>query len=110
VNYIDKKGATLLTYSICGFILIAIFTGCNSRSINWQHPTKLESLWSIDILDCKRKAENFLAHQLDIENDSNFNERTDLKTQFAAHEARKRHRSYFTNCLSEKGYLQVSFK
>jgi len=46
--------------------------------------------------------------QLDIESDSSFRNRDELQTQFATYDARKNRYSYFTNCLSGKGYRRIS--
>jgi hypothetical protein len=97
-----------VAFTICALVLMASLTACSAGSANWQHPSKPKNKWSADISDCKSRASTLIARQMDIDSDSSFRERDDLQVQFAAHDARKKRYSYFTNCLSGKGYRQVS--
>ena len=95
---------------VCALVLTTTVTACTSQSANWQHPNKPKDKWSADISACKSQASSLIARQLDIDADSNFRSRDDLQVQFAAHDARKKRYAYFTNCLTGKGYRQVSGK
>ena len=104
------KRTPLTVTLIGGFALMIVLSACSSSSTNWQHPTKPKDKWSADISSCKSQASRLLARQLDIDSDSNFRESDDLQTQFASYDARKKRYSYFTNCLSGKGYQKLSGK
>jgi hypothetical protein len=109
-NEISKNRTSRIAIIVGGLVLAATVTACSSQSANWQHPNKPKDKWSADISACKRQASNLIARQLDIDADSNFSNKGDLQVQFAAHDARKKRYGYFTNCLSGKGFRQVSGK
>jgi len=106
--YATRTSKTLLTMG--AFLAMTALTACSSGSANWQHYSKPKNAWSADISACKSHASSLLNRQLDIDGDSNFRTRDDLQVQFAAHDARKKRYSYFTNCLSGKGYRQETAK
>ncbi|MBT4938742.1 MAG: hypothetical protein HON14_06390 [Rhodospirillaceae bacterium] len=104
----DIKRTSKVLLVLGGFVLMAALTACSSSSGSWQHPTKPKDMWSADISACKSRASMLISRQLDIDSDSNFRVQDDIQVQFAAHDARKKRYAYFTNCLSGKGYRQVS--
>ncbi|MBT7957667.1 MAG: hypothetical protein HN731_20870 [Rhodospirillaceae bacterium] len=98
------RSAPLLVMVLGAFILGA----CSNTSESWQHSSKPKDQWSKDIVACKARASTLINRQLDIDSDSSFRNRDELQTQFAAYDARKKRYSYFTNCLSGKGYRRIS--
>jgi len=96
--------ARLLAIAVCALMLSA----CSNKSESWQHSSKPKDQWSKDIVACKSRASTLINRQLDIDSDSSFRNRDELQTQFAAYDARKKRYSYFTNCLSGKGYRRIS--
>jgi|TARA_B100000315_G_scaffold260520_1_gene322556 predicted small secreted protein len=98
------RRAPFMVMVFCAFVLSA----CSNTSESWQHSTKPKDLWSKDIAACKSRASALINRQLDIDSDSSFRNRDELQTQFAVYDARKKRYSYFTNCLSGKGYRRIS--
>jgi hypothetical protein len=110
-NRTDKskfKMPPKMKLALSAVILVGLLASCSGRSENWQHPSKPKDQWSSDIAVCKQRASTLIGRQLDIENDSSFRNRDELQVQFAAHDARKKRYSFFTSCLSGKGYRKVS--
>ncbi len=106
----ETKRTSKVVLTVCGFFLLTTLTACSSGSTSWQHPTKPKDTWSKDIAACKDRASTLIAREMDIDSDSSFRTRNDLQVQFAAHDARKKRYSYFSNCLVGKGFRQVSGK
>ncbi len=98
------RPAPLLAVVFCAFVLSA----CSNTSESWQHSSKPKNQWSTDIAACKSRANTLINRQLDIESDSSFRNRDELQMQLATYDARNNRYSYFTNCLSGKGYLRIS--
>lgn len=104
------KYMSQIAFMACAVLLMTALTACTSGSTNWQHPTKPKNTWAADISACKSHANSLVNRQLDIDNDSSFRTPDDLEVQFAVHDARKKRYSYFTNCLTGKGYRQETSK
>ena len=67
-----------------------VLIGCSNKQAEWQNSNKSRIFWYEDILRCKNLSKTRLARQLDIENDANFNNKSDLQIQFEKHDAAKK--------------------
>jgi len=99
--------SSIIQITLFNFFLILTLPTCSSKPTEWHHTKKSRSLWRPDILKCQNLATIQLARQLDVENDTNLNNKSELQIQFQKYDAVKILNSFFTNCMTDKGYNKI---
>ena len=106
-DQVNDRKLSVIRIIIFNFSLALVLMGCGSKHAEWQNHRKSIDFWDEDILKCKNFSETQLIRQLDIENDANFNDKTDLQIQFKKYDAQKKFNSYYANCMTDAGYYKI---
>jgi len=106
-DQVNDKKLSLIRIIIFGFSLVLVLVGCSNKHAEWQNHNKSKDFWYEDKLKCKNLSETKLTRQLDLENDANFNNKTDLQIQFKKYDALKKFNSYYANCMTDAGYYKI---
>jgi hypothetical protein len=106
-DQVNDKKLSVIRIIIFNFSLALVLVGCGSKHAEWQNHRKSIDFWDEDILKCKNFSEIQLIRQLDLENDANFNNKTDLQIQFKKYDALKNFNSYYANCMTDAGYYKI---
>ena len=104
---INQQNPPIIQIILLGFSLVLVLVGCSNKHAEWQNLNKSKKFWNNDILKCKNISKMHLARQLDIENDSNFNNKTDLQIQFEKYDAVKSFNFYYADCMTNAGYYKI---
>jgi len=104
VNY---KKFPITQIIIFSFSLVLFLVGCSNKHAEWQNHNKSRDFWYDDILKCKNSSQTLLARRLDIKNDANFNNKTDLQIQFEKYDAVKSFNFYYADCMINAGYYKI---
>jgi hypothetical protein len=103
---VNHQKISIIQIIIFGISLVLVLVSCSNKHTEWQNLNKSRKFWHHDILKCKNFAETHLARQLDIENDANFNNKTDLQIQFEKYDAVKKFNFHYADCMTNEGYYK----
>jgi hypothetical protein len=106
-DQVNDKRPRLIHIIIFGCSFVLVLMGCSNKHGEWQNFNKSRIFWCEDILRCKSLSKTHLARQLDIVNDTDFNNKTDLQIQFVKYDAVKKFNFYYADCMTDAGYDKI---
>lgn len=98
--------SSIIQITVFKVLLVFVLTACSIKPTEWYHPKKSKNAWRSDIFKCKSLASVKLARQLDIANDTDLGNTSDLHIQLRKYDSAKILDSYSINCMTNKGYYK----